>query len=347
MKKTIAAILAITMAMTTLAGCGQTKGAASSGRETAASAEVKSEGDKEKVYKIGAITLGAADTPENKAMLKANDTISEAAGIEIIYTQLGGYDDESLMTAYESLINQGVDALELLTLSENTLPLLKDLCEKNNVKFLVANRKMSDEMRKIMFASPMFVGNEHADEVENAYAMVKELKEKYYIKNMAAIGLVQGDINGGYRDAGIAKACEEFGINLLTTTRGIVTTEDVTKSVEGLIASYPEMDSIFIVGGVVTNGALAGANQALVKHGLDKKIVIAMVDIAEGMKEYMDDGPLKLVAGGNLMCDYIFGAILIANNLRGTPLSAEPARPLPELSHSLSLEPSHSLPPEP
>ena len=35
------------------------------------------------------------------------------------------------------------------------------------------------------------------------------------------------------RDKGIAKACEEFGIKMLTETRGIVSASDVTNAVEG------------------------------------------------------------------------------------------------------------------
>jgi hypothetical protein len=46
-----------------------------------------------------------------------------------------------------------------------------------------------------------------------------------------------------------------------------------------------------------------------------------MVDISTGMLEYMDNGPLKVVAGGNLICDNIFSLVAVANVLRGTPLN--------------------------
>ena len=47
---------------------------------------------------------------------------------------------------------------------------------------------------------------------------------------------------------------------MLTETRGIASAGDVTNAVEGIISSYPEVDGLFIVGGNVTNGALAGAS---------------------------------------------------------------------------------------
>jgi ABC-type sugar transport system substrate-binding protein len=274
--------------------------------------------------RVGVIDLFSSDNASARANRLAQDTVAEAAGIELVRVQLGGYDDESFMTAYESMVSQKVDAVVCYTLSETVLPLLKDLFEKNKVKFFLANRMVSTpQMKEMLFGSPMCIGNDYCDETQNAYNMIKYMHETYGVKNLAVIGLTKGDINGDYRDAGITAACKDIGINLLAETRGIGTTEDVTKAVEGFIASYREMDGIFIVGGVVTPGALAGANQALVNHNLADKVVIGMVDIATGMLEYMDDGPLKVVAGGNLICDNIFSLVVLANNLRGTPLSGD------------------------
>lgn len=312
-KRNVAVMVFAGLCMLALSGCGGKNAASTTGKE---------EGKK---FKVGVLILADPSTARGHAMFLAQDTIAEAAGIELVRVQLGGYDDESFVTAYESMISQGVDAAVVFTLSETVLPILKDLFEEKNVKFFLFNRKVSSKkMEDMLFTSPLCIGNDHTNEVENAYNMVKYLKDTYGIKNMAAIGLTKGDINGDYRDSGIEKACADFGIKLLTTTRGIITTEDITKSVDGIIASYPELDSIFIVGGVITNGALAGVNQALVNHNLSSKVVIGMVDISTGMVEYMDKGPLKLVAGGNLLCDYIFSLVLTANALYGTPLSDFP-----------------------
>jgi ABC-type sugar transport system substrate-binding protein len=315
-------ILASVILFAALTGCSGKKGGGSSQANTGAGTDGK--------YKVGMIQLGGNETAGGRARLLSQNAIAEAAGFELLLVQLGGYDDESFMTAYESMINQGVNMVGVFTLSETVLPLLKDLFEQHNVKFFLMNRKVSNKkMEDLLFSSPMYIGNDHADETENAYNMVKQLKETYGIKNLAAIGLTKGDINGDYRDAGIAKACADLGINLLTTTRGIGTTEDITKAVDGLIASYPEMDSIFIVGGLITSGALAGANQAIVNHRMQNKVVIAMVDISTGMLEYMDKGPLKLVAGGNLLCDSIFGLVAMANEIHGTPLAKGPIIKVP------------------
>jgi ABC-type sugar transport system substrate-binding protein len=329
MKKATAIILAALLVFSMFAGCANSSEATTSNPPSEAVTETSQEPTEptvnEEIYKIGVISLGDSSTAFGRAELAAQNTIAAAAGFELVRIQLGGYDDESFVTAYESMINQGVDAAVVFTLSETVLPILKDMFEESNTKFFLFNRELtSTEMEDMMFSSPMCLGNDHANETQNAYDMVKQLKDTYDVKNMAVIGLTQGDINGDFRDAGIEQACADLGINLLSETRGIITTEDITRSVEGFIASYPELDSIFIVGGTVTTGALAGVNQALVNHNLQDKVVIGMVDISTGMVEYMDEGPLKLVAGGNLLQDCIFSLVATINALKGTPLSDMP-----------------------
>jgi ABC-type sugar transport system substrate-binding protein len=311
-----------------LIGCGKSdlnqSDQLQDGNESSEEASTAAEDNSDQKYRVGMLTL-PGDTALSRAARLNVDTVAEAAGIEVVRTEIANYDDNSFMTAYESLINQGVDAVCLFTLSETVIPLLIDKFEENNVKFFLYNRKISTkEFEDQLFASPMCIGNEHADETQVAYEMVKELKEEYDIKNLAVIGLTQGDINGGYRDTGIEKACKEFDINLVNETRGINTTEDVTKAMDGIIASYPDLDSVFITAGLVQNGALAGLNQSIVNNRLEGKISIAMIDISTGMSEYMGNGPLKIVGGGNLIADVIFAFVTIANDLHGTPLAEHP-----------------------
>ena len=50
-----------------------------------------------------------------------------------------------------------------------------------------------------------------------------------------------------------------------------------------------------------------------------------MIDIAAGMSEYMGDGnPLKVVAGGNLVMDYIFAGACMINQSNGVNADQTP-----------------------
>lgn len=341
-KKGIALFIILTLLMGLLSACGNGNANQTTQTNSPASEAVDTESAKStestepavstsaptpkngKNFRVGTINLAIVDTPTSRARALANEVAFAAAGMEQVQFTLTEYTDEAFMNGYESLCKDGVDAVVCFTLSETVLPLLKDMFEEYEVKFFLANRKISDEsLQDLMLSSPMCLGNNHCEETEIAYELTQYLYVNHDVKNLAVIGLVSGDVNGDYRDTGIKQACEDFGINLLAETRGIVTTEDITNSVEGFIASYPEMDGIFIVGGSVTHGALPGIYQALSNHNLLGKVSIAMVDIAGGMEEYMDDGSLKIVAGGNLIPDFIFAFVAIANELMGTPLSGE------------------------
>ena len=337
MKKYLAILLALVMMLGLLTGCGSastTGGSAatetptvpsSSGENTGAEA-AKEEQNSAKGYKLGALDLTALGL---STFLTADSVIRdlcETVGAEYITASLPGFDDAAFISAYESLIDQGCDGIMLYTFAEGPISLIADMMEEAGVDWFLVNRQISDPaLKEKVFSMDCFVGNSYCSEEDNAYNMVLELNQSLGVHNLAIIGLTQGDLNGDLRDKGIAHACEESGVTLLTETRGIATVDDVTNAVEGIIATYPEVDGIFIVGGVVTTGALAGAAQALSNHGLSDKVSIAMVDIAAGMNEYMGEGqPLKLVTGGNLVMDQVIAAASMINHAMGVNVDEEP-----------------------
>lgn len=337
MKRLLAILLALCM-MLSLCACGQTssnatqssdKPAEQAAGEAPADTTSVEEGNELKLpegYKLGGLDLTATGMT---TFLTANTTLKdlcETVGAEYVSVPLTAYDDAAFITAYESLIDQGCNGVMVYTLSEGPISLIADMVEEAGVDWFLVNRRISDDaLREKVFSCEHFVGNCYCEEEENAYNMVLELGREHGVKNLAVIGLAQGDLNGDLRDKGIARACEEEGINLLTETRGISTVDDVTNAVEGIIASYPELDGIFIVGVVVTTGALAGAAQALENHGLSDKVAIGMVDVAAGMSAYMGEGkPLCLVTGGNLEMDHIIGAASLINHAMGVNLDKEP-----------------------
>ena len=268
MKKFIQKLVSISLAsfmVVALVACGgQSNSGQQSGTETATteSSETTETSAPAKQMVIGG--LGSSLVSSFQAALLNSDEIAKTYGLEYVTSDLPGYDDEAFLTMYENIIDQGANCLIVYTFSESAIKLVADLCAERDVDFFVANRQITDpQLKDYVYSLPNFVGTCYCNETQIAYDLVKEMSEEQGVKNLAVIGLQQGDINGDYRDTGIVKACEDYGVNLLTETRGITTVEDVTNAVEGMIASYPEMDGIFIVGGAVTPGGLAGAAQAL------------------------------------------------------------------------------------
>lgn len=335
MKKFLAILLAVALVLALLTGCGSSAPANDPAPANNANAPADAPSNDEPAeetsksldgWKMGAIDMSGLGYPFYIASQNMLVDVCKSTGVELVTTTLAGYDDAAFMAAYESLIDQGCNLIGVSTFSEGTISLIADLMEENNVSWFLANRKISDpDLQAKILAMDSFVGNSYCDEEQNAYELVCQLSDEYGVKNLAVIGLTQGDLNGDLRDQGIARACEERGINLLTETRGIATVDDVTNAVEGIIASYPEVDSIFIVGGLITNGALAGAAQALANHGMSDKVSIALIDIATGMSEYMGEGqPLKIVAGGNIIMDMLFSSACLINHAMGVGVEQEP-----------------------
>lgn len=323
-KKLLSLILVGAMLLGMLAGCGsttETNVPASANDSAQTSSDDAAES---KPYRLG--LMGSSGTTTFDAATKSVQSLCDAAGIELVTVEMSGYDDEGMLTTYENLVALGVDGVVCCSFSEGPIRLMADLFEENEVDWFLSNRQISDpELKEYVFSQPHFVGNDYCAETDIAYEVVERLNKDYGVKNLAVIGLTQGDLNGDLRDTGIVKACEDLGVNLLTETRGISSVDDVTNAVEGIISSYPEMDGIFIVGGLITNGALAGANQALVNHNLQGKVSIGMIDIAAGMEEYMGEGkPLKVVAGGNLVMDNVLAAVALANHSKGINKESTP-----------------------
>lgn len=324
MKKLLSVLLALTLVLCILGGCGDT-GSTPSQQPGSTSVQGDAPVDQAEPYRLGVLSLGALTTTFKAATLSLQD-MCDTANVELVQVELAGYDDQGFLTTYENMINMGVDGVIAYTFSEGTIRLLADLFEENDVDWYLANRQISDpDLKEYVFSKENFVGNCYCEEEQMAYNIVEQLNKDYGVENLAVIGLTQGDLNGDLRDKGIAAACEALGVTLLTETRGIATAADVTNAVEGIITSYPEVDGIFIVGGTITTGALAGANQSLSNHDLLDQVAIGMIDIAPGMSEYMGDGkPLKVVAGGNLVMDYIFAGACMINHFNGVNADQTP-----------------------
>ena len=341
MKKLLSLLLACAMILGLLAACGNSSNDSQSNNSSNSSSDTQgsdnqssdSQGsdsqtpNRTEPYRLGYINM-ASYGASLKASALALESMCEAAGIELVPVQLSSGGSDAMLTAYENLVNMGVDGVIASSGSEGQVRLMADLFEENNVDWMLLNRRLSDpDLEAYIFGLSKLVGNEFCYEEETAYQVVKRLYEGYSIKNLAVIGLTLGDAAGDLRDQGIVKACDEFGINLLTETRGITSSDDVTNAVESIITSYPEVDSLFIVGGLVTNGALAGASQALANHNMSDKVYIGMIDIAAGMSEYMGEGkPLKVVAGGNTMMDWLLSGACMINYALGYNTDKTPYR---------------------
>ena len=148
--------------------------------------------------------------------------------------------------------------------------------------------------------------------------MGKSLYEKG-CSNIAVITQEKGDATADARDRGFDRACEELGMNRISEVRNnTLTAEETTKAVENFLASFPELDGIFVVGG--SNTILEGVIQALELHGKTGEVKVACVDFISGLDKYFEEGAIDAISGGHFV-DPLFSYMLMVNKLAGTPLS--------------------------
>lgn len=320
-KKMIALLTSMTLVLSTiLMGCGSQKntGETKEQQTEEASSETAQTSDKlPEKFKIGVVIWSTTDDLGG-ASARLLNYASDIIGCEMVYnTNISS--PESQITATENLIAAGCNAIAICNYSDDILPKITSLCEENEVYFTLIWRSISDpEVKEIVEASPYYLGNTCESEEETGY-MMGESFHNMRCENIAVITMEKGDATADARDAGFDRACDEFGMNRISEVRNnTLTAEETTKAVENFLASFPELDGIFVTGG--SNTILEGVIQALALHNKTGEVKVACIDFISDLDKYIEEGAIDAISGGHFV-DPLFSYMLMVNKLTGTPLS--------------------------
>lgn len=320
-KKMIALLTSMTLVLSTiLMGCGSQKntGETKEQQTEEASSETAQTSDKlPEKFKIGVVIWSTTDDLGG-ASARLLNYASDIIGCEMVYnTNISS--PESQITATENLIAAGCNAIAICNYSDDILPNITSLCEENEVYFTLIWRSISDpEVKEIVEASPYYLGNTCESEEETGY-MMGESFHNMGCENIAVITMEKGDATADARDAGFDRACDEFGMNRISEVRNnTLTAEETTKAVENFLASFPELDGIFVTGG--SNTILEGVIQALALHNKTGEVKVACIDFISDLDKYIEEGAIDAISGGHFV-DPLFSYMLMVNKLTGTPLS--------------------------
>lgn len=320
-KKMIALLTSMTLVLSTiLMGCGSQKntGETKEQQTEEASSETAQTSDKlPEKFKIGVVIWSTTDDLGG-ASARLLNYASDIIECEMVYnTNISS--PESQITATENLIAAGCNAIAICNYSDDILPKITSLCEENEVYFTLIWRSISDpEVKEIVEASPYYLGNTCESEEETGY-MMGESFHNMGCENIAVITMEKGDATADARDAGFDRACDEFGMNRISEVRNnTLTAEETTKAVENFLASFPELDGIFVTGG--SNTILEGVIQALALHNKTGEVKVACIDFISDLDKYIEEGAIDAISGGHFV-DPLFSYMLMVNKLTGTPLS--------------------------
>jgi len=318
MKKIISLLLVMVLNVTLLlTGCSGGNKSQEGNNSEGATAAAGEEGKLPEKFKIGVVIWSTVDDL-GKASADMLNYASDVLGCEMVYnTDISS--PESQITATENLIAAGCDAVAICNYSDDILPKIAKICEESNVYFTLIWRSISDpEVKEIVESSSYYLGNTCEDEEEIGYRMGKTLYEKGS-KNIAVITMEKGDSTSDARNKGFDRACEEFGMKRISEVRNnTITAAETTKAVENFLASFPELDGIFVTGG--SNTILEGVIQALELHNKTGEVKVACVDFISDLDKYIEEGAIDAISGGHFV-DPLFSYMLMVNKLAGTPLS--------------------------
>ena len=86
-------------------------------------------------------------------------------------------------------------------------------------------------------------------------------------------------------------------------------------AIQNMIAMYPELDGIVCTG--ASNGVMEAVIQTLATEGKTGTIKFATLDVQDGTGEYMDEGALDFIGGGQYP-EVVFLALCCVNAVDGT-----------------------------
>lgn len=228
---------------------------------------------------------------------------------------------DAVLSFVEAQCAAGVDGLLVCPPTDSILPTVAQLCEEAGVYWGIYLRSITDpEIKEMVESSPYYIGNCYEDEVAAGYEAGKFMGEQGYEK-VAIFSQPKGDTTTDTREAGLAEACEEYGIEIVGESRGPAQASDIVSATESFLAANEDLDAIFCVGMGIPGGH-EQIVETIQKAGRDVKFVT--IDFPEKMVEDFESGTLVYAYGQvNLMFDTFIEITKLVNAVQGYPLEED------------------------
>lgn len=140
-------------------------------------------------------------------------------------------------------------------------------------------------------------------------------------KKIAIISQTKGDTTCDAREAGLAKACEEFGMEIVGESRGHMQASDTTAAVESFLSANSDLDVVFIVG-TTANGAHEATVKAIQDAGRADDVKLVTIDFPTEIEADFESGVLVYSYGpASSALDPIVTMLKVINAIQGTPIN--------------------------
>ncbi len=311
--KMLAVMISVMLIIGLFAGCAAT----TEQSETASQEEAQGEA----AFKVGFLDQ-SGEAPPVVRMREIIRSVVETAGGELLTDTTNEDSADAQVNAVEKLISAGADGIIMTQLADSILPAIINMCEENGVYLGITFRNIGDvDVANVVEASEYYAGNCYEDEETIAYnVMSKAFEKNPDIKQIGLIALAIGDATSDARVAGITRAAEENGAEIVAEVRDINQASDATEAVQNFVAAFPDIDCV-AVAGCYDNSAITALPEAIKSTGLTSdEISIVSCDGGADLTKLFDYGYAISVGGGHLEIDRGSTAVMLVNAIQGNPL---------------------------
>lgn len=193
---------------------------------------------------------------------------------------------------------------------------LIDLCAKNEVYMAQwGSPVLDEELKAYLEQSPYWVGCSTVDDEASGAAMVDALYEAGS-RHIAVLAPAAGNACHDARYKGIYDEVAKYDdMEVVSEFRDASLNTTAPAAIQNMIAMYPELDGIVCTG--ASNGVMEAVIQTLATEGKTGKIKFATLDVQDGTGDYMDEGALDFIGGGQYP-EVVFLALCCVNAVDGT-----------------------------
>ena len=324
-KKILSVIMAATMAVGLLAGCGGSSSsdtAADTSDDAAATddaAAPAADGD----IKIGVSIWSSTDVLGSQCKLII-DEAAEALGVEVQYVDQG-HVSEQVTASVDQLIAAGCQGIIICNSSDTEMTSAIKSCDDAGVYLAQFFRIISEENSADIYAaakdSAYYVGAVHENEPENGEKLVNILLDKGD-RNIGLIGWEQGDATWLGRYEGYQAGVDAWNAahpddpaTLSEPQYAGTTAEGGTDAANALMNADPNLDAIIPAGG--GGEPLLGAVAAIETAGKTGDIDVVSTDFLPDLGERLENGSMAGESGGHY-CDPLFAFMMVYNAIKGS-----------------------------
>lgn len=307
MKKTLLAIFTVVAMLFTMTACGGTAApstpdtpaapAASQAQDTASTPAAELSG--------GNFTIGFSFPTSNNEFWQNAVNYFKMASSDLGFTPLSddcNGDTAEQLSDVETMISSGINALVLAPQDSSVVPGILSACNEKNIPVVIIDRLPDADIVAgqdyIAFVGP----NDEEAGYQEAVALFNA-----GVKNLVAVGGIQGTSVAMGRNEGLMRALEEHPeVTLLQSDYAGENWDDGDKSFRNMYSAHPDLDGVWCY-----NDSLAlSAVNVLTESGKVESVKVGGMDCLSDAVASMEANQLYFSCGGHYMMPAMASVIL-------------------------------------